>query len=119
MSPLVGRRNEAIRKGKEEKRRRGEKGKKEIPSAILVRASSPPTGRSRAVARALSSPTSRPRAVAALGSPVRRRGPHPLFLLHEETERLPARGERSRRRYRHMDRFLLGGTSVLIGTKAC
>ncbi|RWW60835.1 hypothetical protein BHE74_00032190, partial [Ensete ventricosum] len=56
------------RSGKEEKRRRGEKGKKEIPSVVLAR-----------------------------GSPAHRRRRHPLFLLRVETERLPARGERSRR----------------------
>ncbi|RZS07823.1 hypothetical protein BHM03_00038713 [Ensete ventricosum] len=37
------------RRGKEEKRR-GEKGTKEIPSAILAHAPSPPAGRPRAVA---------------------------------------------------------------------
>ncbi|RRT77280.1 hypothetical protein B296_00024846 [Ensete ventricosum] len=40
----------------------------------------------------------RPRAVVAHGSPTRCRRPHPraIFLSREETERLPARGERSR-----------------------
>ncbi|RZS15716.1 hypothetical protein BHM03_00047584 [Ensete ventricosum] len=37
----------------------------------------------------------------ALSSPARRRRPHPraIFLLREETECLPARGERSRRHH--------------------
>ncbi|RWV91688.1 hypothetical protein GW17_00046002 [Ensete ventricosum] len=49
------------------------------------------------------SPARRPRppAVAARGSPARRccPRPRPLFLLCEETERLPMRGDRSRRRF--------------------
>ncbi|RWW84540.1 hypothetical protein BHE74_00006846, partial [Ensete ventricosum] len=40
----------------------------------------------------------RPCAVVAHGSPTRYRRPHPraIFLPREETERLPAQGERSR-----------------------
>ncbi|RWW03035.1 hypothetical protein GW17_00033851, partial [Ensete ventricosum] len=61
------RKKKGRRRGKEKKKRRGEE---RIP---------------------------RPPAVAARGSPVRHRRPRPLFLPREETERLPTRGERSRR----------------------
>ncbi|RZR74240.1 hypothetical protein BHM03_00034144, partial [Ensete ventricosum] len=45
------------------------------------------------------SPARRPRSsvVTARGSPARHRCPRPLFLPREETECLPARGDKSRR----------------------
>ncbi|RRT72124.1 hypothetical protein B296_00034824, partial [Ensete ventricosum] len=61
------RENKERRRRGKKEKRRGEKGKKEIP------------------------------VVLARGSPTRRRCPRPLFLPREEAERLPARGERSRR----------------------
>ncbi|RWW29167.1 hypothetical protein GW17_00006318, partial [Ensete ventricosum] len=50
-------------------------------------------------------PAGRPRAIAAHGSPACYRRPHSrvIFLPREETKRLPARGERSRRLFCSLD----------------
>ncbi|RWW27802.1 hypothetical protein GW17_00007754 [Ensete ventricosum] len=69
-------------KGKKKKKR---KKKKEGKKEYLARTSSSP-----ACCR-------RPRVACALSPPAGRLRPRPLFLPREERERLPARGERSRR----------------------
>ncbi|RWW44356.1 hypothetical protein BHE74_00049883, partial [Ensete ventricosum] len=53
-------------------------------------------------------------AIAPRGSPACGHRPRPLFLPREETERLPARGDRSRRR----DRTRLSGARARAATAA-
>ncbi|RWV94125.1 hypothetical protein BHE74_00002480 [Ensete ventricosum] len=85
------------KKKKKRKRRRGEK--KEVPPFP-----------------APSLPAGRLHTVAACGSPAHRRCPRPrvIFLPLEETERLPARGERSRRQIRLSTSSLLALSEILI-----
>ncbi|RRT63168.1 hypothetical protein B296_00042879 [Ensete ventricosum] len=79
------------RKREEEEEEEKKKRRRNRTFTAVARRS--PVGRPRAVARAPSPPTGCSCAIAAHGSPARCRHPWTIFLPHEETERLPTRGE--------------------------